>query len=288
MNDKIKVTNSNNEEIPISYSTFPAGEEYVCISDLTKIVGKTFTITVNSADSSTLIRACLIADAIRGERDQNVRIVGVFDYLPYGRQDRVCKRGESYSLYVISKLLKANFDYIKTHDVHSSQTIQCLGSSYVSKYLTLYNQVPYINVKTRVTSELNTIFNSDYVVVSVDKGAIERSQHFARYINSNKVFYLSKTRKDGTIVVEQADNSNIDMIKNNQHFVLSDDIIDGGNSYFVTRDYILKVNPNAKISLVFSHGIFSGGLEKLYSCFENIYVVNDDYNNYRLSLLETK
>ena len=290
MSDKIKVIGSfdetNWETIGVTYSQFPAGEEYVRINS--SLPYRKVKVIVVCPQAQTLMQSCLIADAVK-YINNHIEVIAQFDYFPYGRQDRVCAVGESYSLNFFCEMLKLRFDHVITHDVHSQKTIDCLGEAFQLKtYKKLYQDIEYINVKTKVTSELNTIFNSDYVVVSVDKGAIERSQRFARYINSSKIFYLSKTRKDGTIVVEQADNSNIDMIKNNQHFVLSDDIGDGNFSFIVASKFILNINPTAKISLVLSHGIFSKGLEVTDPFIENIYVVNDAYNNYRLSLLKTK
>ena len=78
-----------NDYIKVKFSTFPAGEEYVQIIDTEKVrMTPEVRVVILSADSQTIMRALLVADAIK-YITQSVKIILEAPYLPYGRQDRV-------------------------------------------------------------------------------------------------------------------------------------------------------------------------------------------------------
>ena len=95
---------------------------------------------------------------------------------------------------------------------------------------------------------------------------------------------MNKERTNkGIVLSEDLEKSTDPTLWNKENFIISDDICDGGGTFFALAEFIKNKNTNANIFLILSHGIFSQGIEKLNSQFNRIYVVNDEYNNFRLS-----
>ena len=140
----------NNKELQVKYSTFPAGEEYIKLeeNEVLKENNLDIQVVILSADSKTLMQSCLIADAIKRINSNSI-VTAVLDYLPYGRQDRVCSNGESFSLSFIADVLKLRFDYIQSHDVHSQVSYSEFGKALKSPS-SLYKNQAYMDLSSNL------------------------------------------------------------------------------------------------------------------------------------------
>ena len=287
--DTIKVTYKT-KQVDITYSTFPAGEKYVRITDPSIFKeGFGFVIVdILSGDSDTIMNALLIADALKQLKIMGLQVVANFGYFPYGRQDRVCKEGESFSLKVFTEMLNLRFDLVTTIDTHSKVTNTLLGTK------------GYINEVTKSSSYIDTMTMRSYYLdemltgklfISPDKGAIDRTNTMNNLVNGedNKhIIVADKVRtNEGGIEIKMTP-SNMNMVIDNKEFVISDDISDGGGTFIVLAKNIKHLNPTAKLTLVLSHGIFSKGLEVLYEHYDRVYVLDTEYNLRILNGLKIK
>lgn len=96
---------------------FPDGEQYVRVCGDVK--GKDVAIVQSFAFSPDrlLVEYSLIADAVRGMGCR--RVIGVFPYLAYARQDERFSEGEALSAKVFARLIEASgTDAVYTVDMH--------------------------------------------------------------------------------------------------------------------------------------------------------------------------
>lgn len=196
-------------------------------------------------------------------------------YLPYSRQDRVCAPGEAFSLNVFAKMLKsAPFKSIHTLDAHSNvsfQQIDNLQDHLFPFYSSLKND-PYLD-------EVDCI-------VCPDKGAIDRVHKFIRfaYKEDAELLNFDKVRnpENGEITYfgPKTDDDKVLMEKCNA-FLIVDDICDGGRTFVNIAKEIREVNPECRIGLLVSHGIFSKELDPFYPIDElpliDVFITSDSF-----------
>ena len=248
--------------VEVKYSTFPGGEEYVQIQELHKLSDTIARVNITSADSKTIMRACLLADAIKQYKPYII-LIADFSYLPYGRQDRVCSKGESFSIKFFVEMLKLRFNIIQAYDVHSK----------VSEDLISITEIPtkWFSTKNDTINTLTKLLPPDFVSLAPDAGAVHRAEQFYK-----PVAKLNKVRKDGRIQ-QTIDYISSEIVKRSENIVIADDICDGGGTFLGALKIIKDINPTAKVYLVISHGIFSKGLDIL-SGFEDIIIIHNKFN----------
>jgi len=266
-------------ELKVKYSTFPAGEEYVCIEN-PELIDDSVLVEICDASASTIMKACLIADAVKNI-NPTTPIIAKFGYFPYGRQDRACKVGESFSLKFFIEMLKLRFDRVDTFDPHSDVTRQELG--YMLREDRGFLARQYKDSKGSI-GKLKEFLPKDLVVISPDKGAVQRSWNLFNFLDlDGTVVECDKVRGKDTINIV-IDSMNQNVIKNNKQFVISDDICDGGGTFIALAQRIREINPDAVLYLIISHGVFSKGFSELEKYYAGIYTVDNSYNNFRIFL----
>jgi len=300
----IKLMHFDNQ-IPFVESVFPAGEEYIKI-DVKKLktslslnmnLPSGFRVFLYSADSRSIMQAVLIADALK-RINPNFIVELHAGYLPYGRQDRVCSEGESFSLEVFSKIIDISFDYVCSYDVHSQVTKDVFGDKFKDKYndlksMYLYSEFiqifrgsykPVYQHLFELPGFMKGKFSKNNMIVSPDKGAVDRAKQFAS-MSRNPVMVLDKIRdkeevhsKIHEVLFLPAGKKKTDY----KTFIVVDDICDGGATFLETARAIKDIVPDAKLHLVISHGIFSAGFDRLLAQYDSILIPNDDYNTNRI------
>jgi len=249
---------------PITFSTFPGGEEHVNIKENNTFpVDPTEVVVTSSIHSSTeLVRTLLVVDAVRQMRWGKYTLALDLGYLPYARQDRVCARGEAFSLKVICNLINGlNLDEVRVTDCHSE-----VG-------LALLDNVVHTTQATAISrnKEMHNILSSDtdYLIIP-DAGASKKSQELAD-LYSLKTIQCSKTRDPytGRIQVEML----IPPMAYNTNLVVVDDICDGGGTFMAIAE---ALHPSMTLYLIVTHGIFSKGKKDLLTEYEKVLAVYDD------------
>lgn len=241
-------------EINHTTSQFPGGEVYVNV----EIPNWCSAVRINSRcnNSDDLMRIILTTDAVRRA---GIQFISLFlPYLPYSRQDRICEKGDSFSLKVVCKLLKiCDFTKIETYDNHSNVAEVLLNN--------LYNN----NNHREVDEFMNHHVLNGVVLIAPDAGAVKKAQAYCRDNDRIiKVVQCQKTRIGGRVV--------IDRIKENikgQTCLVVDDICDGGRTFNELAEKLWDAGSHNNYLFV-SHGIFSAGFDELHKNYVQIGTTN--------------
>lgn len=248
---------------------FPAGESGVSFAwesfHKTRIYdGKPIgaLIKLKFEGNDDLINLAMLVDAIRRE-DRDAEISLEMLYFPYARQDRVCNRGESFSLKVIANFINSlGFARVFVLDPHSDVLAGCLDNMMV-----IDNS---INVRNAVG---NVLTMEDVSLVSPDAGALKKVYQYAKsFPYSIGVVRADKTRDVGTgkitgTVVYSEHLGNTDL-------VVVDDICDGGGTFFLLAEELRKIT-NGTVSLFVTHGLFTKGVDIVADVYDNVFVANN-------------
>ena len=271
-----------NKPVFIKQSTFPAGERYLKIQDesildLSADLGQKYcamhvTVTPLSANSDTVVDLILLNDAIK-QIDPRITTFLNFDYLPYGRQDRVCAPGESNSLKLFMDILCKAYDSVSIMDTHNAkfpypENVVLLKPDYLKDFRPIFN------------SEMSlSNFNKERTaIVQVDAGARDRCVKAAEVLRIDNIIVFSKQRTDGRITHKCESDSLMFNPKKIDTFIVIDDICDGGGTFLSVASELQKINPSAYMVLVVTHGIFSAGFDRLREYYKEIFVHNNSFN----------
>jgi len=248
---------------------FPGGEIGFKFNEIPTFLNNNYLVNACLNDSDSIIELMMAVDAIRNF-DKKAKIKLFSPYIPYGRQDRICDGGESFSLKVLSDLINGmNFEEVYTISPHSNVTN------------VLIKNLKEISINGYVRGHfLGKMDGYNSVLVAPDLGAVKRTQELA------KVFL--KGRDANTIVQELpiiisnkkrnlATGEIVGMeifgdVANKKCFIF-DDICDGGRT-FVELAKILKEKGAKELYLFVTHGIFSKGFDDLLNYYEHITTTN--------------
>lgn len=180
----------------------------------------------------------------------NARYTLFMPYCPYGRQDRVCDFGESFSLKFFANYVNSlEFDRVITLDPHSDT----IGA--VFNNIEIQEQHDIVG---RFGSLFEELYGSDIQLVSPDAGS------------NKKIGKLAKTclKKDFIRADKVRDCTNGNILETKVYGAVSsrvlivDDICDGGRTFEELAKELRKCGAK-EIYLYVTHGIFSKGYEKL-------------------------
>lgn len=241
----------NFEVTGVEYSVFkfPAGEVQVTLTSILVPSGCELTITGSVTSSDNIMELLMVVDALR--RDGFDDLYLIMPYCAYSRQDRVCNRGESFSLKVFTNLINScEFKGIITYDNHSDVTTALLDNcSDAPVHMILQDQ------------DVLDVTKYD-AVVSPDAGANKKVFKCAQMFNvpmirADKVRNTRTGAIMGTDVYVQAED-----IKDTRILII-DDICEGGRTFIELAKALKTIEPTVTIDLFVTHGFFSKGMEGL-------------------------
>lgn len=172
---------------------FGAGETQVKFTFTEKIKGDD-EIFLQSVvrDGDDIMKILLAKDALDNMRFTNVSLV--IPYIPYSRQDRICAKGEAFSLRVFANLINsANFSNVYVYDPHSEV------SGALIKNMVVLSIDEYVNASLNMISfEIGVETDSIYIV-SPDAGATKKvtkltSNLYEYYSRENYILMGTKVR----------------------------------------------------------------------------------------------
>ena len=234
--------------------TFSGGEAHVSINHIP--IGNLTEVEALLYNADDIMELLLTIDAIREAKVFSV-IHLTIPYFPYGRQDRVCNTGESFSLNVMAKLINSlQCQKVTIMDPHSDVTILALND---------YSVITQNDI-LRSTSIIRAIHSLKLTLVSPDAGAELKTREVARE-NSLPAIYCSKVRD---VTTGQITNTKIPPITPGEDFIILDDICDGGRTFIELAKKLKEAGAN-QLYLYVTHGIFSKGLAPLQEHFTHIY-----------------
>jgi ribose-phosphate pyrophosphokinase len=265
----LDLTDSTNSEIKYEINKFPDGQQSISLPTSHRIwMSKVDTVKIHShlnsfQDLELIICAKKILD--------NLGTPQVVLHVPYflgARSDRRFEEGTVHYLKeVICPIINSmKFDAVVVLDPHSDVLEACLDN--------MVKIDNHLIVKSALTAIDNKNDARDRIcLVSPDAGAYKKIFDVAKKFEIDKVITATKVRDLKTGKILHTEVPTPDM-HNDIKYVIVDDICDGGRTFTEIAKAIKAVRPTAKIYLVVTHGIFSGGEKPLKEYFEHVYTTN--------------
>jgi ribose-phosphate pyrophosphokinase len=249
----------NIPSIKFTAFTFPGGERHIRLNPLINYGPiKEVTITCRPRNMGDIMDILLVSDALH-QLGVSSRILYI-PYFPYARQDRVCAKGDPFSLSIMADLINScGFDKVITHDIHSDK----IGM--------IVDNFRNIGAISHVEKAMELIGNPNIRLISPDKGAFKRVHNIAIDIGVDLPVECGKDRDP-----ESGSISGFYVKENDLHgddCLIIDDICDGGGTFLGLAKELKRKNAG-KLYLYVTHGIFSKGYFELTNAFEHIYTTN--------------
>jgi len=259
------------QEIAIDIMNFPSGcEPNVKIyDDLLDVVGPV-TITCRIKEIGDMMTVLLATDALKRLGVTDIRLF--IPYLPFARQDRVCNHGESFSLKVLADLINSQgYSKVMIYDPHSEVAPSLINKSFV--------YTNHLFIRKAVSDAFDSTIHP-FVIVAPDAGAVKKVYAACESINfPGQIVECSKKRDMSTGMITSY-TVHADDLGGKDAYII-DDICDGGATFIqLTKD--LKAKGARKVFLFVSFGIFSRGVQHLFSHgIDEIYATDLFKNNDR-------
>ncbi|TFF90227.1 MAG: ribose-phosphate diphosphokinase [Promethearchaeota archaeon] len=180
------------ECIDTEFKKFPDGENYLRLNleDETIIEGKEVIIIQSLAPSADydqnarIFQLFMMIDAVK--RIGAERIVLIIPYLAYARQDKIFRPGESqFANALLSMINTFNIDEFYVVDVHAPSVLEEMSCKTIN-----------IDSMRLLANYIKSLDPENIVVISPDKGAIERSKAFAKYFGESVPVEIFEKRRD--------------------------------------------------------------------------------------------
>jgi len=259
---------------------FPGGEVGIRILNSEKVIEATTEykgdiecyIDVKLKNSNDILELLMLKDAIdRLVPDlagkNRVHYYLNMLYVPYGRQDRVCAPGESFSLKVFTDLINnLNFDKVIVADAHSNVTTTLLNNVVEISQLDKFKEV----VPQEIIDQVD-------LLISPDLGASKKTTAISNFIEKRVISAEKERCKDTGNIINTRVHADLDELKGTT-VLIPDDIIDGGRT-LVELTKILKEIFDVKTVYVYvTHGIFSRGTNYLFDNGIDSIFTSDSFN----------
>ena len=249
----------NGCEYTATTSTFPGGEEFVKIPNNLPQTSAVITVDANLRSSKAVLQLIMLTDALRRYADHGTHFTLNLTYLPYARQDRVCAKGESFSLKVFSNLINSlQYDKVMVADCHSEVGLALIDNVvHYSQYQCLHSRV-----------ETHNLANAADVIVAPDAGAAKKAQEIADHYDKPLIQCLKTRGENGRIKVQV-----LGSIRGLNALVV-DDICDGGGTFLALAAALEDGAPD-ELNLYVTHGIFSKGKQILLDAYDKVEAYDD-------------
>ena len=244
-------------QIPIYFSTFPGGEEYVRCQWRNIPKYATAVIVAHISDSISFMRLLMLMDAVQKADSLQLHRV-IIPYLPYARQDKMFKSGEALSLNLAVKLLaSASTEDTEfwSFDVHNKIATENVFSANLRNFRNID-----MSSILHLLYDYPQLFGAVDMVVAPDNGARSRAKSFAAIVGK-PLLSLDKRRDklSGKVDRLTVGTSQIKQLSELKSVLIVDDICDGGAT-FVKAAELLRLHGVQKVHLFVTHGIFSNGV----------------------------
>jgi ribose-phosphate pyrophosphokinase len=235
--------NSINTEFKI----FPDGENYLRINleDESLIEGNEVIIiqstgpSVSANQNARLVELAMIIDSVK--RMGASKVIVIVPYLAYARQDRIFRPGECPFAKTLLRMINSlGIDEFYTVDVHEPKILNELNCKTIN-----------IDSMKVLADYVKSLGAKDIVVVSPDKGAVERSKAFAKFFGEDvPVEFFEKQRDVKTGEIAMSGKLGL----KDKDVVIADDIISTGGT-MANAIKLSKESGAKKIFAVATHAL---------------------------------
>ena len=271
---KFKITR-NGQFLDYKTFNFPGGEISVKLNVKNSVAyiaktgffapAKFQTIIARIQNSNNIIELINLVDALR--RIDNTPINLFMPYCPFGRQDRVCDAGESFSLKVFATLINSlNLNKVTIVDPHSHVTEALINNIEIITQLQVIQKWNDLGVRM-----------SGCKLISPDAGANKKTSEVAAYLNQVEFVRADKLRdltngqiKETIVYCNDFEGKDACIV---------DDLCEKGGT-FILLAKVLKQKNVGKVVLYVTHGLFSGDINVLYeNGIDEIFTTNSYRND---------
>ena len=258
----------NKYKYTVSINNFPTGEMGVILPTSLPQHADTITVYydwVRWGNSGVIVLAQLLEALQQRYRSDTYKKNLVLPYVPYSRQDRVCNKGESFSLKIFANIINQfNFDLVQTWDNHSDVATALID-----------NCVDKSQAQILVGTELSVaIRKGEIVLVSPDNGAIKKTRSIAKAHGGELIVRCDKKRDISTGQIVLTEVFDRELVRRLDHLLIVDDICDGGGTFLGLASKLKELNPTIKLDLYITHGFFTKGIDILLEVYDNIYTTD--------------
>lgn len=256
-------------DLELNYTrfNFPAGEVSIKLDASNykfRFAPGNITLFARLHNGDDFIALAMIKDALEELGEKNIELY--IPYFNYAQQDRVCDKGESFSLNVFAKLINSlNFSLVAVLDPHSGVLNKGLVNKL--KVITQRNVMEdWIELSNRAKS---------CIFVAPDAGANKKISDLAKYFEHKEFVRADKLRDltNGKILETIVYKDDF----KGQDVMIADDICVGGATFIALAKELKKKNAG-KVVLFITHGVFSKGVDELFnSGIDEIWTTNS-YN----------
>jgi ribose-phosphate pyrophosphokinase len=243
-------------EIQFKQFNFPSGcEPHIKLDPDTVLAGHPAVIACRINSMNDMMVVLLATDALKRLGVNHIELF--IPFMPFARQDRVCDKGEPFSIKVLADIINMQgYKQVIMVDAHSDVAPALINNSVVISNATFVAAVMY--GYEVIMDEYNP------AIIASDGGAAKKIYKTLKEIELYDVedIECSKVRdlKTGKITTYKV---HTEKPLTNRTCYIIDDICDGGATYklLVKR---LKELGAARVVLLITFGIFSNGLDTLF------------------------
>ena len=193
----------------------------------------------------------------------------ILPFVPGARQDRKMDDGGDFLFTAksVAKMINVrNFPSVTIIDPHSDVISGLIDRSVVITPAQIFNAVNKSPLAANPLLPLYKIEKEFTGIIAPDSGATKRAMGMAKRLDI-PLYVGGKTRETKTGKIT---NFWIHDLPSNGHFLIVDDICDGGGTFVGLADEIEKISLKIELSLYVTHGLFTKGLESLKPHFKHI------------------
>ena len=238
--------------------SYPAGEVQVrLLEDQIPIArdARTIVMTASITDGNSMPMV-MLTDALTHLSGMIERVILILPYLPYSRADRRFVEGDCDGLTLFGDTIPWMVDEVVTFDVHSPVASEAIGG--------LRN----VGAESVISGVLEQLLPDKPTVLLPDKGSLTRynTTLFSGYnIDQCDKQRDAQTGRLSGFVVPTIETPSA---------IIIDDLCDGGGTFVGIAKEIHKTQPDVRLYLYVSHGIFSKGFDELKQYFSNIFTTD--------------
>ena len=248
---------SPNGLIPVQLGLYPDNTPVVNFAEAWDANGGDIrAMLLQPASIQEFFTGMMICESIR-ERGGRVREL-VIPCIPGARQDRIKWEGDMlFTLKFVAKAInQQGFDRVVTVDPHSMATTALIDRLMVEDQALVYWRL-YLQ---------GSPWDG---VIAPDRGAMERAERAANLFGVPAYFGV-KHRDPET---NKLSGFSIDGLESGKHYLVVDDLCDGGGTFMGLADKILRAG--ARADLFVTHGLFTkNATEKLAKFYSQIYATD--------------
>ncbi|WP_342754376.1 ribose-phosphate diphosphokinase [Pantoea sp. MBD-2R] len=239
------------ENAALETGRFPDGAVWARLLPPLRQQAETLTLRATAMrNMDDLMLLAQVMDAVRQRYTLRLTTLEL-PWLPYARQDRSMRDGDSFALKVFAGFLnQLRFDRVTVLDPHSDVVAGVVNNlSVIPQHQCLQH-----------SDNLSQKLGDGLMLMAPDAGALKKTDLLARHIGASEYGILGKHRDLASGAL-----SGFELLKGNvagRDVLIVDDLCDAGGT-FIGSAAVLRQAGARSVSLYVTHGLFSKGVDHL-------------------------